>query len=81
MNMKERLRAGARFALKHLGVSALIAAICAALVFAIWYPYPYGELARRRELFVLLISIDVVIGPLLSLVVYQPQEAAPRAVA
>ena len=30
MNVKERLRAAARFALKHLGVSALIAAICAA---------------------------------------------------
>jgi hypothetical protein len=74
MNVKERLRAAARFAVKHLAVSALFAAICAALVFGIWYPYPYGELASGRELFALVVSIDVVIGPLLTLVVYNPKK-------
>jgi hypothetical protein len=74
MNVKERLRAAARFAVKHLAVSALIAAMCAALVFGLWYPYPYGELASGRELFALVVSVDVVIGPLLSLVVYNPKK-------
>ncbi len=74
MNVNERLRAAARFALKHLAVSALIAAMCAALVFAVWYPYPYSELASGRELFALVVSVDVVIGPLLSLVVYNPKK-------
>ena len=77
MNVKERLRAAARFALKHLGVSALIAAICAALVFFVWYPYPYSELASGRELFALVVSVDVVIGPLLSFAVFNPSK--PRA--
>jgi hypothetical protein len=77
MNVKERLRAAARFALKHLAVSALIAAICAALVFAVWYPYPYSELASGRELFALVVSVDVVVGPLLSFAVFNPSK--PRA--
>ena len=74
MNLKERFRPAARFALKHLAVSGLIAGLCAALVFFVWYPYPYDELASGRELFALLISVDVVIGPMLSLVVYNPKK-------
>jgi hypothetical protein len=72
--VRERLRAAGSFALKHLGVSALIAALCAALVFGLWYPYPYSELASGRELFALVIAVDIVIGPLLSLVVYNPKK-------
>ena len=74
--MKHRVRVASRFALKHLAVSVLIAAASAALVFGLWYPYPYSELAGGRELFLLVVSVDVVIGPLLSLVVYNP--AKPR---
>ena len=40
----------------------------------VWYPYPYSELASGRELFALVVSVDVVIGPLLSLVVYNPKK-------
>ena len=76
MSLKQRFRASSRFALRHLTASVLVAATCAILVFAIWYPYPYGELASGRELFALVISVDVVIGPALSLFVYDP--AKPR---
>ena len=74
MNLKERLRVAGGFASKHLAASALIAALCAALVFGVWYPYPYSELASGRELFALLVSVDIVIGPLLTLVVYNPKK-------
>ena len=74
MALNERFRAARGFALKHLAVSALIASLCAALTFGLWYPYPYSELAGGRELFALLISVDVVIGPLLSLAVYNPKK-------
>ncbi len=72
--MNDRLRSAGRFAAKHLGVSALIALGCAALVFGVWYPYPYSELASGRQLFVLLVTVDVIVGPLLSLVVYNPSK-------
>jgi hypothetical protein len=77
MSLRARFRAAGRFALGHLAVSVLIAAVCAALVFAVWYPYPYSELASGRELFALVVSVDVVTGPLLSLLVFNP--AKPRA--
>ena len=76
--MKDRLRTAGRFAAKHLGVSVLIALACAALVFGVWYPYPYGELASGRQLFILLVSVDVVVGPLLSFVVYNPAKPRPE---
>ena len=71
-----RLVPAGRFALKHLAVSVFIAALCAALVFGLWYPHPYSQLAGGRELFLIVVAVDVVVGPLLSLVVYNP--AKPR---
>lgn len=74
MNLKERLRIAGGFAAKHLAASASIAVVCAALVFGLWYPYPYSELASGRELFALLVSVDLVAGPLLTFVVYNPEK-------
>lgn len=74
--MRQRLRAASLFALKHLSISALIALCCAALVFLVWYPPPYSRLAGGRDLFLLVVSVDVVMGPMLSLVIYNP--AKPR---
>jgi hypothetical protein len=56
----------------HFGLSLLVAAIVAFLVFTIWYPYPYRELAGGRELFILVMGVDVVCGPLLTLVLFSP---------
>ena len=60
----------ARAAGIHLCISLCLAALAAALVFGLWYPYPYREISGGRELFWLIISVDVVMGPLLTLVVY-----------
>jgi hypothetical protein len=70
--VSSRLKAASRFALKHLAISVLIAVLCAALVFGVWYPFPYSQLAGGRELFLLVVTVDVTMGPLLSLVVYSP---------
>ena len=61
----------------HLLGSLLVAACAAVLVFRVWYPYPYGQLAGGRELFLLVVAVDVVSGPLLTMVLYNP--AKPRA--
>ena len=74
--MSPPLRQASAFALKHLAVSVLVAALCAGLVFGIWYPYPYSQLAGGRELFTIVVTVDVIIGPLLSLVVFNA--AKPR---
>lgn len=63
---RPRLRA----ALVHLALSALVAALAALLVFALWYPFPYREISGGRELFQLVVAVDVVLGPLLTFAVY-----------
>ncbi len=66
--MLERLEA---FAL-HLLVSILIALLAAGLVFFIWYPAPLHTAADVTSIFLLLLAIDVILGPILSLLVYKP---------
>lgn len=54
----------------HLCISLSIAALAAWLVFGLWYPYPYRDISGGRELFLLLVLVDVILGPLITLVVY-----------
>lgn len=54
----------------HLLISLAVAAAAAGLVFLIWYPYPYREISGGRELFFLVMAVDVVLGPLLTLTVF-----------
>lgn len=56
----------------HFGLSLLVAAIVAFLVFTLWFPYPYRELAGGRELFILVMAVDIVCGPLLTFVLFSP---------
>ena len=62
----DRLKASAL----HMGLSLCIAALAALLVFAVWYPNPYREISGGRELFLLLVAVDVVLGPLITLAVF-----------
>ena len=54
----------------HLAISLAIAAMAALLVFFVWYPYPYREISGGRELFLLVVAVDVVMGPLMTLAVF-----------
>jgi hypothetical protein len=61
-------------AFAHLGMSLAVAAFAAALVFIVWYPYPYREISGGRELFFLVVSVDVVLGPLLTFAIFNHQK-------
>jgi len=61
-----------KFALAHLLVSLTVASIVAGIVFLAWFPAPYDRLAGGRELFSILISVDVIIGPILTCIVFSP---------
>jgi hypothetical protein len=54
----------------HFALSVAVAAMAAALVFGLWYPYPYREISGGRELFFLIVAVDVVMGPLLTFAVF-----------
>lgn len=54
----------------HLGISLTLAILAALLVFFVWYPYPYREISGGRELFLLVVTVDVIMGPLMTLAVF-----------
>ena len=56
----------------HLAISAAVAVLVFALLLLVWYPQPYFRLAGGAGLMMILIGVDVVIGPLLTLVVFDP---------
>ncbi len=56
----------------HLLISAGIAAAMLALMLMVWYPPPLFQAAGGNDLALILIGVDVVIGPLLTLIVFKP---------
>lgn len=65
-NWKNRLRAAGI----HLMLSLAVAAVAALLVFGLWYPYPYREVSGGRELFLIVVTVDVILGPLITLAIF-----------
>ena len=61
----------------HLLLSLLIAAVAALLVFGRWYPYPYREIAGGRELFILVVTVDVILGPAITLAIFDRRKGMP----
>ena len=54
----------------HLLISATVAGVAAVLVFVLWYPGSFRLMAGGRDLFVLVSSVDVVLGPVLTFSVF-----------
>jgi len=54
----------------HFGISLAIALLAAVLVFGLWYPYPYREISGGRELFLIVVVVDVILGPLITFTVF-----------
>lgn len=58
----------------HFAATALVAALAAWLVFGLWYPYPYAQMMGGMRLFMLVVGCDLVLGPLISLVIFNPRK-------
>lgn len=63
---RSRLKAAAI----HLALSALVATLAGLLVFAVWYPFPYRDISGGRDLFLLVVTVDVILGPLITFAVF-----------
>ena len=55
----------------HLSINAVIALLAAGLIYGIWYPHPYSQAAGAGTLVLLLLGVDLVLGPMLTLVVFK----------
>lgn len=61
----------------HFTISLAIAALAAALVFFVWYPYPYREISGGRELFLIVVTVDVILGPCVTLAIFNLAKGWP----
>lgn len=75
MQIKSRLLYARWFASRHLLVSAAVAALSAGLVFGFWYPAPFRSLLEVGAIFLLVLTVDVVCGPLLTLILCTPSKS------
>ncbi len=60
--------------LLHLSISATIVGIVLALIFFLWYPAPYFKVGGASDVVKILVGVDLVLGPLLTLLLYRPNK-------
>lgn len=72
--MIHRLRAG----LIHLSISAVWGLIAVGVVFLLWYPHPLQTATGVTDVFLIVLGVDVIIGPLLTTLVYRPGKKSLR---
>lgn len=72
IEFQNRMKAGTT----HLFCSFVLAMCAAGMVFWIWYPYPYREISGGRELFQIIVIVDVLIGPMITLVIFDIRKSA-----
>ena len=65
--MSKRLK----FFFSHLSISFLIALLVIGLVFFVWYPAPLAKAVGVTNIFLMMLAIDVIVGPILGWLVYQ----------
>ncbi len=76
MKTKENLLQAIRAGLFHFVASLVIAGIVAVFMFGLWYPDPTYRLLQGMELFLLVMGVDVVCGPMLTTVLFD--KSKPR---
>jgi hypothetical protein len=70
-----RWRFATRWALAHLLVSATVAGLAAGVVFGWWFGAPWRHMLGVGSIFGLLVVVDVVCGPFLTLVLASPHKS------
>ena len=68
--MREKIKASAI----HLSISAFIIGIFYLFVLTVWYPSPYFQVSGLLSIMLMLVAIDLIIGPLLTFIVFKPKK-------
>lgn len=55
----------------HFAISAILVLLAGLIIFYLWYPKPYSQLFDVKPIFLLMIGVDVILGPLLTFIVYK----------
>ncbi len=68
------LKSKAKASTLHLLISCSIAFLVGIVVFFVWYPSPFGFASGGLKLFLLITAVDLVLGPALTFVVFNPKK-------
>ena len=60
-----------KFFIRHLSVSFIVAALVLGWIFTVWYPAPLAKATGVTYIVLLMIAIDVIVGPVLGFIVYK----------
>ena len=60
-----------KFFIKHLSASFIVALLVLGWVFTLWYPAPLAKATGVTHIVLLMIAIDVIIGPVLGFIIYK----------
>lgn len=56
----------------HLAISAIVGLAVLAAMILVWYPPPYFQASGGNDLVLLMVAVDVTLGPMLTLAVFNP---------
>lgn len=62
----------------HLAISCAIAVVLVLMMWWVWYPGPLFSAMGGGKLLLLIVGIDVVMGPLITLVIFNPKKKSLR---
>ena len=72
--MKDRLCAF----LIHLAISSIIAIFAMIAVFYVWYPSPLYTVVGVTEIFLMVLAVDIIVGPVITLVIFNRNKPSLR---
>ncbi|ENW93996.1 TfpX/TfpZ family type IV pilin accessory protein [Acinetobacter dispersus] len=55
----------------HLSLSALVGLVCAFIIYKVWFIAPLGIATKITPIFLMMVGIDIIVGPLLTFLVYK----------
>lgn len=65
-----------KFLFYHFTCSVIVGVVIAVIVFGVWYPSPFAAAIGVPSIFSILLLVDLVIGPLLTSIVYKEAKAS-----
>lgn len=60
-----------KFFIKHLSASFIVAVLVLGWIFTVWYPAPLAKATGVTHIVLIILAIDVIIGPILGFIVYK----------
>lgn len=70
VNVSKRLK----FFLAHLTISVCVAVVIVGIIFFMWYPSPLAKAVGVTDIFLMLLVVDIIVGPILCLLIYKEEK-------